>query len=802
MFKLVALQSPEQEEFTESKEMLNHFVLALFISLSLAVLVDAQDQSEFISLDCGLPRDSNYNDSTTGINYVSDAAFIETGTGMTLSKEFDTVNLQQLWHVRSFPDQDIRRNCYNLKLKSETKYLIRATFMYGNYDPQGKLPIQFDFHLGANLWDTVRLDDPSSVVTKEIIHVSSMDYIYVCLVNTGFGTPFISALEFRPLNNSIYVAESGSLVLFARWDVASTTNETVVRYPNDVYDRIWMPNNSDGWAKPNDVNSTSASFDGYGLFQPPSTVMRTAATPANASEPLLLSFYTANPISQFYVFMHFAEPYRNLQVNRTREFKVFLNGVPWYTSSLVLVYGEPITIYSTTPLDRGRNQFSINRTENSTLPPILNAIEAYTERNFLQSQTEQNDGIFYDLTNRAKSIKSTYRLMKGNWQGDPCVPQAYLWNGLNCSYNGYAPPRIVSLNLSSSGLTGNITPSLINLRSMQYLDLSDNHLNGSVPEFLAKMPSLRVLNLDGNNLTGSIPVELIERSNNESLMLRVLGKGGFGIVYHGYLDDTEVAVKMISASSSQGYKEFHAEVNLLMRVHHRNLTNLVGYCKEGSIMGLVYEYMVNGNLQQHLSDKNAIILSWENRLRIAVDAAQGLEYLHHGCKPSIIHRDIKSTNILLNENFEAKLADFGLSRMFLTESDTHVSTVVAGTPGYLDPDLGIVLVEIITSQPVIRKKENEITHIIEWVNETLAKRNNIECVADPGLIEGDFGILCVRKAVELALTCASHAPSKRPTMNEAVMRLKECLAMELDRKDQIGRDSEPDQSPYSFQNDH
>ncbi|KAL5822658.1 hypothetical protein ACOSQ4_020558 [Xanthoceras sorbifolium] len=690
--------------------MLNHFVLALFISLSLAVLVDAQDQSEFISLDCGLPRDSNYNDSTTGINYVSDAAFIETGTGMTLSKEFDTVNLQQLWHVRSFPDQDIRRNCYNLKLKSETKYLIRATFMYGNYDPQGKLPIQFDFHLGANLWDTVRLDDPSSVVTKEIIHVSSMDYIYVCLVNTGFGTPFISALEFRPLNNSIYVAESGSLVLFARWDVASTTNETVVRYPNDVYDRIWMPNNSDGWAKPNDVNSTSASFDGYGLFQPPSTVMRTAATPANASEPLLLSFYTANPISQFYVFMHFAEPYRNLQVNRTREFKVFLNGVPWYTSSLVLVYGEPITIYSTTPLDRGRNQFSINRTENSTLPPILNAIEAYTERNFLQSQTEQNDGY-----------------------------------------------------------------------------IRENIINDSL-----KLKSRRFTYSDILNITDNFK--------------RVLGKGGFGIVYHGYLDDTEVAVKMISASSSQGYKEFHAEVNLLMRVHHRNLTNLVGYCKEGSIMGLVYEYMVNGNLQQHLSDKNAIILSWENRLRIAVDAAQGLEYLHHGCKPSIIHRDIKSTNILLNENFEAKLADFGLSRMFLTESDTHVSTVVAGTPGYLDPDdvysLGIVLVEIITSQPVIRKKENEITHIIEWVNETLAKRNNIECVADPGLIEGDFGILCVRKAVELALTCASHAPSKRPTMNEAVMRLKECLAMELDRKDQIGRDSEPDQSPYSFQNDH
>uniref|UniRef100_A0A7N2LLI5 non-specific serine/threonine protein kinase n=1 Tax=Quercus lobata TaxID=97700 RepID=A0A7N2LLI5_QUELO len=131
--------------------------------------------------------------------------------------------------------------------------------------------------------------------------------------------------------------------------------------------------------------------------------------------------------------------------------------------------------------------------------------------------------------------------------------------------------------------------------------------------------------------------------------------------------------------------------NFLMKVHHKNLTSFVGYCHENTNMGLIYEYMANGNLAQHLSgvvsaDKNSSFLSWETRLKIAMDSAQGLEYLHNGCKPPIIHRDVKSTNILLDENFQAKLTDLGLSRIISSEGGTHVSTKVVGTPGYLDPE--------------------------------------------------------------------------------------------------------------------
>ncbi|KAM7471799.1 hypothetical protein LguiA_009982 [Lonicera macranthoides] len=272
---------------------------------------------------------------------------------------------------------------------------------------------------------------------------------------------------------------------------------------------------------------------------------------------------------------------------------------------------------------------------------------------------------------------------------------------------------------------------------------------------------------------------------------KVIGKGGFGTVYHGFVGNTQVAVKMLSPSSTQGYKEFQAEASLLMSVHHKNLSTLVGYCNEGTNMGIIYEYMANGNLDQHLSDKNLYALGWEERLRIATDSAQGLEYLHHGCKPPIVHRDVKSNNILLNEKFQAKLTDFGLSRAFPVEGDTHVSTVVAGTPGYLDPEyytsnrlteksdvygFGIVLLEIITGRPAIAKTQ-ERTHIIQWVTSTL-QNGDVSNIIDPRL-KGDFDVNSAWKAVELAMTCASRISTKRPTMNAVVMELKECLATEM-----------------------
>ncbi|XP_059458246.1 probable LRR receptor-like protein kinase At1g51890 [Corylus avellana] len=283
--------------------------------------------------------------------------------------------------------------------------------------------------------------------------------------------------------------------------------------------------------------------------------------------------------------------------------------------------------------------------------------------------------------------------------------------------------------------------------------------------------------------------ELQKITNNFEM---IIGKGGFGTVYRGNIDDTQVAVKMLSPSSVQGFQQFQSEVKLLMRVHHTNLTTLVGYCYEGTNLRLIYEYMANRDLEAHLSGLGkANILNWEDRIRIATDAAQGLEYLHHGCRPPIIHRDVKPTNILLNRNFHAKLADFGLSKIFPTDGGSHVSTVVAGTPGYLDPEyymsnrlaeksdvysFGVVLLEIITSRPAIEKSK-EMTHISQWVRLMLAK-GDIKSIVDTRL-QRNFNVNSAWKAVEIAMACVSPTSAKRPTMSQVVVELKQSFASEL-----------------------
>ncbi|KAF8388904.1 hypothetical protein HHK36_025585 [Tetracentron sinense] len=235
------------------------------------------------------------------------------------------------------------------------------------------------------------------------------------------------------------------------------------------------------------------------------------------------------------------------------------------------------------------------------------------------------------------------------------------------------------------------------------------------------------------------------------------------------------------------------QAKLLMRVYHRNMASFVGYCNEGSNMALIYEYMANSNLEDYLTGEDA--LSWEKRLRIAVDAAQGLEYLHTGCKPPIVHRDVKTANILLDKKLHGKIADFGLSKVFPNESGTHVSTIVVGTTGYLDPEyyisnklneksdvysFGIVLLELITGLPAIIKNSAERIHIIQWVSPMLA-RGEIRNIVDHRL-QSDFDINSVWKAIETAMACVPQTSIQRPTMNYVLSELKECLELEMARE--------------------
>ncbi|KAK1577995.1 hypothetical protein Q3G72_026676 [Acer saccharum] len=277
------------------------FLSVVLGGLVFAVLVQAQDQSGFISLDCGLSENSHYTDAIRGINYISDADFIDTGNGSSILPEFQKDAEQQLWHVRSFPEGI--RNCYRFNLTKGNTYLIRTTFMYGNYDVQGIFPV-FDMHIGPNKWATIKAQNVSLLVIRELVHVLPSSSLQVCLVNTDSETPFISTLEIRPLASTMYKTQSASMNLFTRLDVASTSKQTI-RYADDIYDRFWFPNDSVNWA---DL-STSLSMDpaSSNSLKAPSVVMKTAGTPENTSKSMDFFLDIEDTTLQFYVYFHFAE---------------------------------------------------------------------------------------------------------------------------------------------------------------------------------------------------------------------------------------------------------------------------------------------------------------------------------------------------------------------------------------------------------------------------------------------------------------------------------------------------------------
>ncbi|KAI4355341.1 hypothetical protein L6164_004122 [Bauhinia variegata] len=323
--------------------------------------------------------------------------------------------------------------------------------------------------------------------------------------------------------------------------------------------------------------------------------------------------------------------------------------------------------------------------------------------------------------------------------------------------------------------------------SIELESISANSNSGIHPE-VNKEASMVVLFPNKANETKDLTISEILNTTENFSQTHIIGCGGFGLVYKATLPDgTKVAIKKLSGDMGLMEREFKAEVEALSTAQHENLVALQGYCVHDGFRLLIYTYMENGSLDYWLHEKpdGASQLDWPTRLKIAQGASRGLDYMHQICEPHIVHRDIKSSNILLDEKFEARVADFGLSRLILPYQ-THVTTELVGTLGYIPPEygqawvatlrgdvysFGVVMLELLTGRrPVDVCKTKMSRELVGWVQQ-MRNEGKQEQVFDP-ILRGRGFEEEMLQVLDVACMCVSQNPFKRPSIREVVDWLK------------------------------
>ncbi|GKE36196.1 receptor-like protein kinase FERONIA [Tanacetum coccineum] len=278
----------------------------------------------------------------------------------------------------------------------------------------------------------------------------------------------------------------------------------------------------------------------------------------------------------------------------------------------------------------------------------------------------------------------------------------------------------------------------------------------------------------------------------------VIGKGGFGMVYKGHIYGTKdstpslVAIKRLDSFSRQGASEFMTEIEMLSKLRHCHLVSLIGYCYDSTEMILVYEYMPNGTIEHHLH-KDDTPLSWMHRLNISIGAARGIDYLHTGVgtQHGVIHRDVKTSNILLDENWAAKIADFGLSKK-IDQPSSGINTDLKGTFGYLDPEyymtgyltrksdvyaFGVVLFELLSGRRAVDTRFSEDEwNLANWAQKCVKERRVDQIVSSH--ITGQISSKCLKEFTQISDRCLKSSRKERPTMSEVVVALQLSMALQ------------------------
>jgi serine/threonine protein kinase len=335
-----------------------------------------------------------------------------------------------------------------------------------------------------------------------------------------------------------------------------------------------------------------------------------------------------------------------------------------------------------------------------------------------------------------------------------------------------------------SNAVGPVFTSSIKRSGIGIGSMFDSSINSTSASFISAAPP-SILSVK------TFSILELEKATDKFSSKRVLGEGGFGRVYHGVTEEgTEIAVKLLTRDiqNGNGDREFIAEIEMLSRLHHRNLVKLIGICIEGHTRCLIYEVVPNGSVESHLHgvDKSKSPLDWDARLKIALGAARGLAYLHEDSNPRVIHRDFKASNVLLENDFTPKVSDFGLARE-ATEGSHHISTRVMGTFGYVAPEYamtghllvksdvysyGVVLLELLSGRkPVDMSQPSGQENLVTWARPLLTSREGLQDLVDPSL-SGTYDFDDMAKVAAIASMCVHTEVTHRPFMGEVVQALK------------------------------
>ncbi|KAH0991802.1 hypothetical protein GBA52_003285 [Prunus armeniaca] len=839
--------------------------LVIFLYFASSVVCQVK---EFVSIDCGGTR--NYTDPSTGLAWISDLGLMSQGTSVQV--ENPNGNLMQYQSRRDFPI-DSKKYCYTLSTEERRRYLIRATFQYGSLKSEDTYP-KFELYLDATQWSTVTIFNASRTYVNEMIIRASSGSVDVCICCATTGFPFISTLELRPLNLSMYATDFEDhffLTVAARVNFGAPSID-VIRYPDDPYDRIWdsdlvkRQNYLVGVASGTQRINTSRDVNTNSRECPPVKVMQTAVvgTKGLLTYRLNLDGFPANARAYAY----FAE-IEDLGADESRKFKLEQPSLGDSNSAVVNIAENAngdYTLYEPSYMNVSLEfvlSFSFRKTPDSTRGPLLNALEI-SKYVRIATKTDRQD---LNVLNALRFMSAESLSVD---EGDPCVPTH--WDWVNCSST--TPLRITKIDLSGKNVKGEIPlelnnmqelielwldgnyltgpfPDISNLINLKILHLENNKLTGPLPSYLGSLPSLQELYIQNNSFSGEIPAGLLtgkitfdsednlrlhkgaqkqkhfkliigisvgvlaivsilligsllllrnlqrrsshERSNEKGDSMRIstkpstrhsisrmdegiacyitlpdleeatnnfskkIGKGSFGSVYYGKMKDgKEVAVKMMADSSTHMNKQFVTEVALLSRIHHRNLVPLIGYCEEEHQCILVYEYMHNGTLRDHIhgstSQKH---LDWQTRLRIAEDAAKGLKN--------------RTFYLFTHTSFvQVHAKDINLHMYYASQQLTEKSDVYS---------FGVVLLELISGKKAVSTEDfGDELNIVYWAR-SLIRKGDVVSIIDP-FLQGNVKIDSIWRIAEVAIQCVEQHGVSRPRMQEIILAIQDAMKIE------------------------